>query len=130
MQVLLITVILAGITTMILRANLSRTASARKTRRQASAQVLIQACMSRVNDLWTAKSPDAFRRDMKDGIMYCKGSNPSLACPAADQVKSIVCEFGKFKVTATIEPDATKESANNGGLRAIVYEVTTGSNFL
>ena len=64
MQVLLITVILAGITTMLLRASLSRTASARKTRRQVSAQVLIQSCMAQVNDLWTAKTPEAFRRDI------------------------------------------------------------------
>ena len=65
MQVLLITIILAGIATMILRATLSRTSSARRTRRAVSAQVLIQTCMAEVNSLWSKKTPEAFRRDLQ-----------------------------------------------------------------
>ena len=65
MQVLLITIILAGIATMILRATLSRTSSARRTRRAVSAQVLIQTCMAEVNSLWSKKAPEAFRRDLQ-----------------------------------------------------------------
>lgn len=129
MQVLLIAVILAGIATMILRANLSRTASARKTRRQASAQVLIQSCMTRVNDLWTAKSPEVFRRDMELGIMYCSGTGTDYTCPTANQVKEITCQFDNFTVRATVA-DKNDEHANAGSLQAIVYEVISGSDFL
>ncbi len=126
MQVLLITVILAGITTMLLRANLSRTSSARKTRRQVSSHVLIQSCMAKVNDLWTAKTPEAFTRDMNIGIMYCKGTGTSTDCPTADQVKELVCSFENFEVTARF----TGNTANASGLREIEYEITKGSDFL
>ena len=126
MQVLLITVILAGITTMLLRASLSRTASARKTRRQVSAQVLIQSCMAQVNDLWTAKTPEAFRRDMEMGIMYCKGNGTEDGCPEEDQVKELTCNFENFQVKAKF----TSNTANEDSLREIEYEVITGSDFL
>ena len=56
MQVLLITMILAGMATMLLRASLSRTASARKTRRAVTAEMLIESCMAEVNALWASKS--------------------------------------------------------------------------
>lgn len=124
MQVLLITVILAGITTMILRANLSRTSSARKTRRQVSSQVLIQSCMARVNDLWSSKSPEAFRRDMADGIMYCSGSGTGDTCPSGNQVKTMTCTFDNYKVQARMG-DLTSE-----GLRSITYEIIEGSDYL
>ena len=134
MQVLLITAILAGIATMLLRASLSRTASARKTRRQVSAQVLIQSCMSQVNDLWTAKNPTAFYRDMRDGTMYCSNPTSASTCPAANRIRTLDCDFDftlvggnygqKFKVRATMSPqDSTT------GLSTIEYEITQGTQF-
>lgn len=75
MQVLLITLILAGIATMLLRASLSRTVSARKTRRTVTAQLLMERCMAEVNALWTAKTPEAYNRDWTNGNMYCSGNN-------------------------------------------------------
>ena len=44
LQVLLITVVLAGMATMLLRASLSRTSGARQTRRAVSSQLYINAC--------------------------------------------------------------------------------------
>lgn len=64
MQVLLITMILAGMATMLLRASLSRTASARKTRRTVTAEMLIESCMAEVNALWSAKSEGVFLEDL------------------------------------------------------------------
>ena len=135
MQVLLITAILAGIATMLLRASLSRTASARKTRRQVSAQVLIQSCMSQVNDLWTAKNPTAFYRDMRDGTMYCKNPTANaISCPAASRVQTLDCNFDftqvggnygqKFTVRATMSPQAST------GLSTITYEIIEGTEYL
>ena len=46
MQVLLITAILAGMATLLLRNSLTRTISSRKTRRNVSAEMLIQSCMA------------------------------------------------------------------------------------
>ncbi|WP_458402494.1 hypothetical protein [Candidatus Avelusimicrobium sp.] len=134
MQVLLITAILAGIATMLLRASLSRTASARKTRRQVSAQVLIQSCMSQVNDLWTAKNPTAFYRDMRDGTMYCSNPTSASICPAANRIKSLTCDFDfsqvggnygqKYQVVATMKTNSTTD------LSTIEYEITQGTQYL
>ena len=134
MQVLLITAILAGIATMLLRASLSRTASARKTRRQVSAQVLIKSFMSQVNDLWTAKNPTAFYRDMRDGTMYCSKPTSASICPAANRIKSLTCDFDfsqvggnygqKYQVVATMKINSTT------GLSTIEYEITQGTQYL
>ena len=70
MQVLLITMILAGMATMLLRASLSRTASARKTRRVVTAEMLVESCMAEVNALWASKGEDAFLSDLSANIMY------------------------------------------------------------
>ncbi len=64
MQVLLITMILAGMATMLLRASLSRTSSARKTRRVVTAEMLIESCMAEVNALWASKNDEAFLNDL------------------------------------------------------------------
>lgn len=134
MQVLLITAILAGIATMLLRASLSRTASARKTRRQVSAQVLIQSCMSQVNDLWSSKNPTAFYRDLRDGSMYCSNPTSASICPAANRIKSLTCDFDfsqvggnygqKYQVVATMKTNSTT------GLSTIEYEITQGTQYL
>lgn len=115
MQVLLMTMVLAGITTMLLRVTLSRTSSARQTRRAALSEVLIQACMAEVNGVWSAKTPAAFRRDLNGDesgdnkgkpIMYC--ANPKDgACAAGDRVRSYTCEYDyngtPYTVTAEFE---------------------------
>lgn len=140
MQVLLITVILTGIATMLLRASLSRTTSARRTRRAASAQVLIQNCMAEVNSLWANKSPEAFRRDWNgvgnNGVpyMYCSGSGTSIVrCPPENIVSTYKCTIPNpeggdpYIVTAYFEENA---SANAGQMWQLVYEVTQGSDVL
>ena len=78
LQVLLVTVILAGMATMLLRASLSRTTAARKTRRTVSAQMLVNSCMAQINSMWAAKSPEMFARDMNQCIMYCKDASTLL----------------------------------------------------
>ncbi len=75
MQVLLVTVVLAGMAAMLLRATLSRTMTARQTRRSVSTQILVDSCMAEVNSLWAAKSSEAFRSDYqgdaRGAYMYC-----------------------------------------------------------
>ncbi len=72
LQVLLVTAILAGIATMLLRASLSRTTSVRQTRRAVSEELLIESCMAEVNMMWSNKTPEAFKRDMAGCWMNCK----------------------------------------------------------
>ena len=109
MQVLLIAIVLAGIATMLLRVTLSRTSSARQTRRSSSAEVLVQSCMAEVNGLWSRKTPEAFRRDITgEGnsgkpYMYCKTVNSTTgACTST--AATYTCTYntteGTYKVTA------------------------------
>lgn len=127
MQVLLITAILAGMATMLLRTSLTRTASARKTRRTVSASMLIQSCMAEVNALWASKKVDAYTRDLKgvdDKIcMYCKNGS----CTAENCITEYSCEQTKpwdngptYQVKATIRKDSR-------GKPQITYEVTDGA---
>lgn len=76
MQVLLVTVVLSGMAAMLLRASLSRTMTARVTRRAVSTQILVDSCMAEVNSLWTSKTPSAFYGDFqgddRGAFMYCE----------------------------------------------------------
>ena len=129
MQVLLMTMILAGITTMLLRVTLSRSSSARQTRRAASAEVLIQSCMAEVNSLWSSKTPAAFKRDMaghatNGPYMYCKSVNTSSgAC--TDPAYDYTCTYnnsgyGDYKVVAKFQQDSNE-------VWRLVYEVDKDS---
>ncbi len=72
MQVLLVTAILAGMATMLLRASLSRTSSARQTRQSISSELLIEACQAEINMMWSQKTPETFKRDLAGCWMNCK----------------------------------------------------------
>ena len=134
MQVLLLTVVLAGIATMLLRASLSRTSSARKTRRTVSGQVLIQACMAQVNSLWSKKSPEAFSRDLKGDsqgpFMYCSGTgmDPNT-CPSGNIKREYRCEIPNINGGPQYIVIASFEKDDNGVWR-MVYEVLEGSETL
>lgn len=107
LQVLLVTVVLAGMATMLLRASLSRTTTARQTRRTVSAQLLVNSCMAEVNTIWSSKTAEAFASDLKQCIMYCKTGDTSGNCQDA-KVTSHTCQkitlegVGEYTVTATI----------------------------
>ena len=107
MQVLLITVILAGISTMLLRVVLSRNTSSRQTRRTVLSEQAIQSCMAEVNNLWAYKTPQAFRRDLlgidNGGVPYMYCVEPDLntgACPNTDgnRRSEYICKFSEGAV--------------------------------
>ncbi len=136
MQVLLITVILAGIATMLLRASLSRVTSARKTRRSVSAQVLIQSCMAEVNTLWSKKTPEAFRRDLlgdsSGPFMYCSGGT-GTSCTGSYIQRTYTCTIPNpydssypYKVVASFVKNA-KATGTGSDVYAMQYEITQGS---
>lgn len=80
LQVLLITVVLAGMAAMLLRASLSRTTTARKTRRTVASQMLINTCQAEVSALWGIKSHDRFAKDLENCWMQCS------CTPAGEEV--------------------------------------------
>lgn len=128
MQVLLAAIILAGIAAMLLRFSLSRSTSARKTRRAVLAETLIQSCMGEVNALWNTKLEQdlqVFQKDIDQHCFYCAvPRNPSKVCPAGQTngkdncVREHKCKFyqNTYQVTATMD-----------GEGKITYEVTEGS---
>ena len=83
LQVLLVTVVLAGMATMLLRASLSRTTTARQTRRAVASQMLINSCQAEVSAMWAIKSPERFAQDLAGCWMYCKCS------PKAEEVYAL-----------------------------------------
>lgn len=138
MQVLLITIILAGIATMLLRATLSRTTSARKTRRAASSQVLIQACMAEVNTLWSKKTPEAFRRDLKGAVSGANAGQPFMYCKTVNAATDR-CTDGEYKYVCSVANpynssnpyEVTAEFVKDDSSRwVLAYEVTKGSDNL
>jgi hypothetical protein len=132
LQVLLITVVLGGMAAMLLRASLSRTSSARQTRRSVSAQLYINSCMAEVNTFWTLKSPEAFARDMSQCIMYCGTGTVGEAqfeatgkkievCPANKQQRSYECQNG---IVATFT-----ETAPTDGRCKLEYQIPDTANY-
>lgn len=124
LQVLLVTVVLAGMATMLLRASLSRTTTARQTRRTVSAQLLVNACMAEVNAIWSAKTPAAFANDMSQCIMYCTSGTVDSNCATDSKVTSYDCQeitlegLGTYTVTATMSG-----TPNSSGQCSLTYEI-------
>lgn len=92
MQVLLISIILAGMAVMLMRAGLSRISSARRTRRSVTAEMLVESCMAEITANWIMKTPEAFERDMtgldNNGNPYMyKDSN-------SENQDEQVCDYG------------------------------------
>ncbi len=102
LQVLLVTVVLAGMATMLLRASLSRTTAARQTRRSVSADLLIGSCQAEIHALWALKSPEAFARDMSACIMQCNDSNNESG-DCTNKKKDHICYVGDYRVTAEFD---------------------------
>ncbi len=64
LQVLILSAILAGMATMILRVTLSRSVASKQVRHQITAQKMIESCMAQVNMFWASKTPEAYARDL------------------------------------------------------------------
>lgn len=121
LQVLLVTVVLAGMATMLLRASLSRTTTARQTRRTVSGQMLVNSCMVEVNALWSAKTPQAFAEDMRDCVMYRK---TAADAPTSHTCNPITFEDVTYTVKATMCNDEDCAGQNAEGQCRLNYEIT------
>ena len=105
-QVLLVTVILAGMTAMLLRVSLSRTNTARRLNNMVVRQMLVNACQAEVNALWGAKKDRVFSEHLNSCYMY--GTSREYTC----QTKAVEGTNYQVKATFTSEaPDANNQCA-------------------
>ncbi len=121
LQVLLVTVVLAGMATMLLRANLSRTTTSRQTRRMVSNQMLINACQAEINALWSLKDADTFAEDLSNCDMYMDKSGSVWTHKKIYKCKPVDADGVRYQVKAEFTgtaPDTTN------GLCRIEYTVT------
>ena len=134
LQVLLLSAVLAGMATMLLRASLSRTNTSRQMRRAVSARLLISRCQAEVNVIWSAKTREAFDDDLKNCRMKCKQRNPNGTCKPGSSysIKKHTCTYvvdrnGNQQADAgetyTIEATFTGSSPQNGHC-ALTYTMT------
>ena len=128
LQVLLVSAVLAGMATMLLRASLSRTSTSRRMRRDVSAELLVNRCQWEVNALWSFKNPTAYANDLKDCYMVCKRRNSNNTCSRGDREHTCEYEVDRdgdsvtditYTVTATME----KITGEQGRCK-ITYKVT------
>ena len=127
MQVLLVTAILAGIATFILRASLSRTSSARRTRRTISAQLLMDTCMAEVNTLWAAKDPQVFARDMEACIMFCQDETLNSTCSSSR--KYYECEIPDAETGGAKKYKVRADMSGEKGACQVTYTVLDASGY-
>ena len=79
LQVLIVSAILAGLATMILRVSLSRTLAAKQARHAVTAQKMIESCMAEVNMLWASKATKAYAEDLA-ACRMCDTSHSDAGC--------------------------------------------------
>ena len=123
LQVLLVAAVLAGMATMLLRVSLSRTSAARHTRREVTGQLLISRCQAEINALWSAKTQEAFARDLAVCGMYCQRMQNG---DCTQYSYNHVCEYAiqidgqqvEYTVTATMSP-----VTNGNGQCKLEYKV-------
>lgn len=129
LQVLLVTAVLAGIATMLLRASLSRTSTVRQVKRAMSTEMLVESCMAEVNSLWAAKTSDAFARDMGQCIMYCDDTNvgANSVCTTGEGGKAHYTHSCSSSVNNTDYTVTATISGNNGNCQ-ITYQVASAGN--
>lgn len=120
-QVLIVSAILAGIATMVLRSSLSRTVTARQTRHTVSSQLIIESCMAEVNGLWASKTSEQYIEDLAECRFYLDSGNP---------VRSYTCSnasVGRNAASAQ-EYSVTAEIASGAAGCEITYRITNGTD--
>ncbi len=127
LQVLIISALLAGLSTMILRATLSRTVMARQTRRTVSAQMLIESCMAQVSDLWASKTPEAYARDLKYCVMECLETNEADCDNNSKRIHTCtLAPFGLAGGRYTVEAKFTTTRSDSSGRCELQYTIVDG----
>lgn len=138
LQVLLVSAVLAGMATMLLRVSLGRTSTSRHARRPVIAETLIERCQAEVTALWAAKTDQAFAYDLEEGcVMFCKSRTSDFRCLDANRVFTYTCgpyPFDRdndtvtdinYTVTATM---SSVTASDNQKLCQVTYELNDDLN--
>lgn len=129
LQVLLVSAVLAGMATMLLRASLSRSSNSRRTRRTVAANLLINRCQMEVDAIWGAKTPQAFARDLKNCYMTCAIANSS-GCNSGSRVHTCIYPVdlnGDSLTDVTYTIEAKFDATPTNGMCKVTYTVTDNS---
>ena len=121
-QVLLITVVLAGMAAMLLRVSMSRANIASQMNRRIMYQSLINACQAEVNALWAVKTPESFARDLSTCTMRRHG-NVASADRKFYYCHPVTFEGVNYRVKAYF-PDDAPDSDGKCHLRYAVAKTT------
>ena len=127
LQVLILSAILAGMATMILRVTMSRTLSSKQSQHQIKVQKMIESCMVQVNMLWASKTPEAYARDLQQCQM-CDPTKDGAAnegsCPQHELESNFL---GRTDVYKNHIYDCGSITGEQGTSRN-VYAVISGNN--
>lgn len=121
LQVLILSAILAGMATMILRVTLSRSVASKQVRHQITAQKMIESCMAQVNMFWASKTPEAYARDLAECQMCDPDADREGGC------LTDMFDFNQKSVNRNLVYDCD-EIIGGDGKKAHVYAVMLGNN--
>ena len=123
-QVLIVSAILAGIATMVLRASLSRTISARKMRHTVATQLVMEACMAEVNNFWASKTPTQYAEDLAECRFWPEGTPDveprQYECTEAAKIGRTSADARAYAVLATM--------AGSNSNCTITYSIQNGTD--
>ena len=121
-QVLLMTVVLAGMAAMLLRVSMSRANISSQINRRIRYQSLINACQAEVNALWAVKTPESFARDLSTCTMRRHG-NVESADRKFYYCNPVAFEGVNYRVKAYF-PDNAPDADGKCRLRYAVAKTT------
>lgn len=135
LQVLIVSALLAGMATMILRATLSRTLSARQARHSVFIQKMVENCMGQVSRVWAAKTPEAYARDLAACQMCDLTADEEADCPqnnitvaGVEIAGNQVYQCGTISIGQVSAPVFAVISDEGGDPCTITYVVPGGAN--
>lgn len=135
LQVLILSAILAGMATMILRVTLSRSVASKQVRHQITAQKMIESCMAQVNMFWASKTPEAYTRDLAECQMCstesvtsggdnCSGANTAVF--GVDFPSNKVYDCGSITGEQGTSRNVKAVISGSGGNCQIEYVIPNG----
>ncbi len=125
LQVLIISAVLAGLSAMILRATLSRTLSARRTRHTISSQMIIENAMAQINTRWASLTPETYAKYLELCILKCDKSEVTACNDDAYRTEIIEVpgmESNTYRVTVKFDKKTGEDNC------VATYSIENGVN--
>ncbi len=127
MQVLLVTAVLAGIATMLLRASISRTSAAHQVKRNVSAQLLVESCMSEVQSIFAHQTPNEFIKNMQECMFDCETTEEKRTNFYNNPDPNVQCSNDPYNGVSQNEHDCSlEENGTNHNVAAVINKDANG----